>query len=176
MMRRAAFWIVATLAVAAVVHYFTLVRTPGFIMNKVMMRMGEVNHIHHQGRVTANSRGVVRPSPDLLDSVCPFDLSQGALHVTGKVPAGTYWSVSIFDADTNNFYVKNDRQAKGSVDLLVTTPTNDVRRPKGATEVISPTAKGLVLFRTLINDEKDFAAIDAVRRTANCELIRSRAS
>jgi hypothetical protein len=36
--------------------------------------------------------------------------------------------------------------------------------------------KGLVLFRTLIDDEKNFAAIDAVRRTANCELIRSRAS
>lgn len=176
MMRRWAFWIVITLAVAGVVHYVTLVRTPGFIMNKVMMRMGEVNHIHHQGRVTDKSRGVVRPAPDLLYSVCPFDLSHGALHVTGKVPPGTYWSVSIFDADTNNFYVKNDKQAKGSVDLLVTTPAQDVRRPEGAAEVISPSAKGLVLFRTLINDEKNFAAIDAVRRTANCELIRSHAS
>src|SRR6185312_10462528 len=163
MMRRAAFWIVATLAVAAVVHYFTLVRAPGFIMNKVMMRMGEVNHIHHQGRVTDKSRSVVRPAPDLLYSICPFDLSKGALHVTGKVPAGTYWSVSIFDSDTNNFYVKNDRQVKGSVDLLITTPAQDVRRPKGATEVISPSVKGLVLFRTLISDEKSFAGVDAAR-------------
>jgi uncharacterized membrane protein len=175
-MRRAAFWIVATLAVAAVVHYFTLVRTPGFIMNRVMMRMGEVNHIHHQGRVTAASRGVVRPSPDLLYSVCPFDLSQGALHVTAKVPQGTYWSVSIFDSQTNNFYVMNDRQVKGAVDLVVMTGLTDVRIPGDATKIISPTAKGLVLFRTLINDEKNFAAIDRLRRTANCELIRSRAS
>lgn len=175
-MRRVALWIVVTLAVAAIVHYFTLIRTPGFIMNKVMMRMGEVNHIHHQGRVTADSRGVVRPAPDLLYSVCPFDLSQGALHVTGKVPPGTYWSVSIFDSETNNFYVRNDKQVKGSVDLLVTTPNDDVKRPEGATEVIATSVKGLVLFRTLINDEKNFAAIDAARRTANCELIRSRAS
>jgi uncharacterized membrane protein len=171
--KRAAFWIATTLAVAAVVHYFTLVGAPGFIMNKVMMKMGAVNAIHHQGRVTALSRGVVRPSPDLLYSVCPFDLTQGALHVTAKVPAGTYWSVSIFDANTNNFFVKNDKQAKGAIDLVVMLPMTDVKMPAGAAQVTSPSAKGLVLFRTLINDESNFAAIDAVRRTADCELLRA---
>ncbi len=173
-LRRAALWIAATLAVAAVVHYFTLVATPGFIMNKVMMKMGPVNTIHHQGRVTAASRGVVRPSPDLLYSVCPFDLTDGALHVTAKVPPSTYWSVSIFDANTNNFFVKNDKQAKGSVDLMVMLPMTDVKMPSGTQQVLSPSAKGLVLFRTLISDEKSFAAIDAVRRTANCEFLRAR--
>ena len=171
-MRWAAFWIVATLAIAVVVHYFTLAGAPGFIMNRVMMKMGAVNQIHHMGRVTAASRSVVRPSPDLLYSVCPFDLSQGALHVTAKVPVGTYWSVSAFDANTNNFFVKNDRQVKGAIDLLVTLPVLDVKKPHGASEVISPSAKGLVLFRTLVGDEKDFAAIDAVRRTARCDLVR----
>lgn len=170
-MRRAAFWIVATLAIAAVVHYFTLVGTPGFIMDRVMMKMGAVNEIHHQARVTANSRAVVRPSPDLLYSICPFDLSQGALHVTAKVPPGTYWSVSIFDADTNNFFVKNDSQAKGAIDLMVMLPMTDVKMPRGTTQVLSPSAKGLVLFRTLVGDEKDFAAIDAVRRGARCDLV-----
>ncbi|HVZ70670.1 MAG TPA: DUF1254 domain-containing protein [Rhizomicrobium sp.] len=175
-MRRLALWIVAALAVAAVVHYVTLIQTPGFIMKRVMMKMGEANTIHHQGRVTANSRSVVRPSPDLLYSVCPFDLTNGALHVTAPVPPGTYWSVSIFDDKTNNFFVKNDKQAKGKVDLLLTTPYVDVKRPQGAAEVVAPTPKGVVLFRTLINDEKNFAAIDAVRRKANCTFIRSRAS
>jgi uncharacterized membrane protein len=175
-MRRAALWIVAALAVAAVVHYVTLMDTPGFIMKRVMMKMGEVNTIHHQGRVTAASRGVVRPSPDLLYSVCPFDLTKGALHVTAPVPPGTYWSVSMFDAQTNNFFVKNDKDVKGKLDLLLTTPYVDVKRPAGAEEVVAPGPKGLVLFRTLINKEENFAAIDAVRRKANCTFIRSRAS
>jgi len=175
-MKKLLLFIVGVLAVAGVVHYVTLIQTPGFIMKRVMMKMGEENTIHHQDKVTADSRGVVRPSPDLLYSVCPFDLTNGALHVTAPVPPGTYWSVSLFDEQTNNFYVKNDKQAKGSVDLLVTLPMADVKRPSGATEVLSPTAKGLVLFRTLINDEKNFAAIDAVRRKANCVFIRSRAS
>ena len=175
-MRRAALWIVAALAIAAVVHYVTLMDTPAFIMQRVMMKMGEVNTIHHQKRVTAASRGVVKPSPDLLYSVCPFDLAKGALHVTAPVPPGTYWSVSMFDDQTNNFYAKNDRQVKGKVDLLVKLPFTDVKKPEGATEVMAPTAKGLVLFRTLINKEENFAAIDAVRRKANCTFIRSRAS
>lgn len=175
-MRRLALWIVAALAVAGVVHYVTLMDTPGFIMKRVMMKMGEVNTIHHQGRVTAASRGVVRPSPDLLYSVCPFDLANGALHVTAPVPPGTYWSVSLFDAQTNNFFVKNDKDAKGKVDLLLTTPYVDVKRPAGAQEVVAPTPKGLVLFRTLINKEENFAAIDAARRKANCTFIRSHAS
>lgn len=175
-MRKAALCMAALLAVAAVVHYFTLVGTPGFIMNRVMMRMGEVNTIHHGVRVTAQSRGVVRPSPDLLYSVCPFDLADGALHVTAPVPQGTYWSVSAFDDQTNNFFVRNDRQVKGKVDILLTTSHVDVKRPQGAQKIVSPTTKGLVIFRTLIDDEKNFAALDAVRRKARCTFIRSRAS
>jgi uncharacterized membrane protein len=175
-MRRWAFWIAATVAVAAVVHYFTLVSAPSFIMGRVLPRMGAVNEIHHMGRVTAASHAVVRPSPDLLYSVCPFDLSKGALHITAKVPVGTYWSVSLFDSNTDNFFVRNDRQVKGAVNLLLMMPMTDVKRPEGAQVVQSPTPKGLVLFRTLITDDKSFAAIDAVRRTADCTLIHPRAS
>ena len=158
--------------VAAVVHAVLLNVAPEFIMSRAIEKMGEINKIHHQKRVTADWRTVVRPSPDLLYSICPFDLSQGALHVTAKVPPGTYWSVSMFDDHTNDFFVRNDKQVKGSVDLVVMLPMTDVRMPAGATEVSAPSAKGLVLFRTLINDDKNFAAIDTVRRTARCDLLR----
>ncbi|HTO39504.1 MAG TPA: DUF1254 domain-containing protein [Rhizomicrobium sp.] len=166
-------WIVATLVVAAVVHGFTLVAAPGFIMGKVLARMGPVNQMQHQGQVTAASRQVVRPSPDLLYSICPFDLSAGPLRVTAKVPPGTYWSVSIFDADTNNVFVRNDRQVQGGIDLVLVRKADAGRAvPKGATAVPLPSVKGLVLFRTLIQNEADFAAIDAVRRQARCGTLR----
>lgn len=175
-MRTIWLWIVAVLVVAAVVHGFTLVAAPGFIMGKVLARLGPVNQIQHQGQVTAASRQVVRPSPDLLYSVCPFDLSAGPLRVTAKVPPDTYWSVSIFDADTNNFYVRNDHQVQGGIDLVLVDKKSaggaDRALPKGATAVPSPSVKGLVLFRTLIQKEANFAAIDAVRRQARCGTIR----
>jgi len=173
-MRKIWLWIVATLIVAGVVHGFTLVAAPGFIMHKVLARMGPVNQMQHQGRVTAAARKVVRPSPDLLYSICPFDLAQGALHVTAKVPSGTYWSVSVFDDDTNNFFVRNDRQVKGAIDFVLLPPkgATGVVLPKNATTVRSPSLKGLVLLRTLIPNDAAFAQVDAVRRQAACALIR----
>jgi uncharacterized membrane protein len=150
---------------------------PRLIMRVAVSRMGAVNAIHHQPRVTAASRWVVRPSPDLLYSACPFDLTNGPLFVTAAVPANTYWSVSVFDADTNNIFALNDKQTKGNfVQLLVVAPNAGQRgsRWKGLVNgpifaAKSPTNHGLVLFRTLISNEKDFAKIDAVRRQANCQ-------
>ena len=85
-------YIAGALVTAVAVHLGTLYYLPHLVMDKAMTQMGAVNAIHHGLRATASKRGVVRPSPDLLYSVCPYDLSGGApLHVTAPVPPGTYW-------------------------------------------------------------------------------------
>jgi uncharacterized membrane protein len=166
-------WIVATLVVAVAVHVGSVCALPHGIMHIAMTRMGAVNTIHHGGRVDSNSRGVVRPSPDLLYSTCPFDLSKGALRIHAPIPPDTYWSVSGFDDNTNNFFVKNDRQTKDSVVdfLIVQKGTHPIT--ENFDVVVSPTARGLVLFRTLISDEKNFELIDALRRQASCTPWRA---
>lgn len=158
-------------AVAAAVHLGTVHALPHFVMSRALARMGAVNAIHHGKRPDAQSRGVVRPSPDLLYSVCPYDLSKGPLRVSAPVPPGTYWSVSAFDDDTNNFFVENDRQAKGKVDFLIVSK-DDRAVSGGLPTVVSPSARGLVLFRTLIDNEAKFAALDAARRQARCATYR----
>ncbi len=176
-MRKLLPWLAATLAVAVAVHLATMWYLPQIVMGRAMAQMGAVNTIHHGQRASAEIHGVVRPSPDLLYSVCPFDLSKGPLHVQAPVPAGTYWSVSMFDDATNNFFVLNDRQTKsGTVDLLIFGPGAMVKIPfvphEGAPQlVVSPSLRGLVVFRTLIADEKNLAAIDTVRRQAKCTLL-----
>ena len=67
----------------------------------------------------------------------------------------------------------NDTKAQGKSGtiLLIGTgqqlPTQD-----GSVMVVSaPSAKGLVLFRTLINDEARLPEIDRQRREARCEVI-----
>lgn len=175
--RATTLYIVAALAVAAAVHLGTVWYLPNMIMSRAMAQMGAVNTIHHGQRATAAIHGVVRPSPDLLYSVCPFDLSKGPLRVTAPVPAGTYWSVSMFDAKTNNFFVRNDTQVKGGkIDLLVTSADASGVEPYVASEKIAyyyvapEYSHGLVVFRTLVNDESKFAQIDAARRKANCTV------
>jgi uncharacterized membrane protein len=135
--------------------------------------MGQPNTMHFGRRPDEDSRGVVRPSPDLLYASCPFDLSQGPLRLTAHVAHTTYWSVARFDAATNNFFVRDDQQVKGDViDLIVVRP--GMMPPPPAPEqtvVYAPTDKGLFLTRILISDEKDLTGLDAVRHQASCETV-----
>lgn len=162
-------WIAATLLVAAAVHVASVALVPHMIMQVTMRAIGRggINTMMFGRRPTSASRGVVRPSPDLLYSSCVFDLSAGPVHVSAHGMPQTYWSVSLFDAETNNFFVLDDRQAKtGDVDFTIVPPDQD-RQPRGMV-VRSPTRTGLVLFRTLIDDDARLAAIDAARRHASC--------
>jgi uncharacterized membrane protein len=114
---------------------------------------------------------VVRPSPDLLYSICVYDLgaADGAIRVHTHDMPGTYWSVAVFDADTNNFYALNDTLAKDhAVDFLLTAPGASVEGG-GLAMVAAPANRGIVLFRTLVADEADLAEIDDARHHAACE-------
>jgi uncharacterized membrane protein len=164
-------WIAGALIVAVLVHTASVWALPHVVMRMALNRMGSINTIHHQSRVTAKSRGIVRPSPDLLYSACPFDLSNGALEVQAPIPPETYWSASAFDANTDNFFAINDRTVGGQPLELIILPPAQRKEPEhiaGQLVIHAPTVRGLVLFRTLINDEKNSARIDAVRRQARC--------
>jgi uncharacterized membrane protein len=110
-----------------------------------------------------------------LYSICIYDLAaaNGALRVSTRDMPDTYWSVSIFDADTNNFYALNDRQAgKGAADFLLLAP--DTAPPNDRLAVVkAPTNRGIVLFRTLIDHESRLAEIDAGRRNADCSPYKA---
>jgi len=167
-------WIAATLLVAAAVHIASLELLPRLIMLRTMAgitKMTATNSILHAPRATWRSRGVVRPSPDLLYSICIYDLSaaDGAVRVHTNDMPNTYWSVSVFDANTNNFYAVNDIQANDrAADFLLAAPGAPVENG-GLAVVAAPTDRGIVLFRTLVADEPDLAEIDAARRHAGCE-------
>jgi uncharacterized membrane protein len=172
-------WIAATLAIAVVVHIATLLALPRLIMMRTMSaitRLVAANTMLYPPRPTSRSRGVVRPSPDLLYSICIYDLTaaDGALRVSTHDMPDTYWSVSIFDADTDNFYASNDRQAgNGAADFLLVGP--GARPPNDRlTVVTAPTSRGIVLFRTPIDHEDRLAEIDAGRRNADCSPYRAR--
>jgi uncharacterized membrane protein len=169
-------WIAATLVVAVVVHVASVMVLPRLIMMRTMGGISKVaglNHMTFGKRPTSANRGVVRPSPDLLYGSCVYDLhvAGGAVRVRASGMPKTYWSVSAFDADTNNFFVENDRKAGDHVDFLIVSPgyAGGGTLPK----VEAPTEHGIVLFRTLIDDDKRLAAIDAARRHASCEAYRA---
>jgi len=170
-------WLAATLATALLVHFGTLYALPRLVMRRALKTMGEANSMHFGTRPTAASRVVVRPSPDILYAICPFDLSSGPLRVIASVPHSTYWSVSAFDAATNNFFVRNDREVTGdSIELLLVRRGQTLRLSDNALQrvmVFAPSKRGLLLFRTVIDDDRHLSALEALQRQDRCETVRT---
>lgn len=127
-------------------------------------------------RADASARTVVRPSPDLLYTACVFDLTHGALHITAPVQA-SYVSVSGFAADTSNFFALNDAEiaadaeGKKRINLLLTR-TQAGALPEGATRIVAPSDRGLILFRSLITSEAALPQLQAFQAQQRCEPFK----
>jgi uncharacterized membrane protein len=171
------FWIAATLLVATMVHLSSLYAIPHLVMARALTKLGPPNMMHVGRKPDAAARAVVRPSPDLLYATCPYDLSAGPVRVLARVPHGTYWSVSAFDSATNNFFVRNDRQIAGdALEILLMRPHQPWPSLRNALErvtLITTSTKGLILLRTVIDDDKNVPALQAVLRQSKCETVAS---
>ncbi|MBB4632696.1 DUF1254 domain-containing protein [Sphingosinicella soli] len=156
------------LALAALVAMSTYVAAlwaaPPVIMAKAMDRLGAggINTMQHQGLPGAQSRQIVRPSPDLAYSLCVFDLAKGQVAIDAFVPPRRYWSLSVFDANTDNILSVNDRAVQGGRHALV------LSKDGAGGSLAVPGGKGIALIRILVTSPRDLAAIDALRRRSTC--------
>lgn len=130
-----------------------------------MANFTAVNCILPAERRTAETKEVVAPNPNMLFSVILYDVSQKPLLIESPVPT-TYWSISFYADNTDNYFILNDRQVNAnSVKLLLTNGKDPVPRIEGTQVVKAQSNKGVVLFRYLIKDEAHFKEIDKLRQT-----------
>ena len=166
------------LATAVIVHVLAIWAAPYLIMHVLMNGpVARTMHMQNQAAfpppVSAASRTVVMPSPDLLYSVCAYDTSNGPVRVTANPALPSYWSIALYGANSDNFFVVNDRKAQGQpVNLwLVSEGANAHAQavPDGAQVVVSPSRKGFLLMRVLTGDyESEKAIVEPARRTLSC--------
>ena len=174
-------WLIGSstlLLIAALTYSATIRLAPSALMFAVTHRLaslGGVNQIVHAPRADEHQRSVVMPSPDFLYSYCVYDLSHGALRVQASVPADTYWSVSAYDAHTDNYYAIDDRSLPAHrLDLLLIAAQSPLPSPasSGSTAdfvVRSPSTRGILLFRTLVDRDARVTELDQARRQASCQ-------
>lgn len=164
---------VAVLAALAA-WYTTLAAAPMVIMDRAWEQLAAqsgFNRMAHGSLVTAESQFIVRPSPDLAYSVCAFDLTQGPLRVRAHPVPGHYWSLTVFDSETNVAFVESDRDSKGApVEVILATADQTV--PAGVRTVTMPGAKGVALLRVLLNDRAEFDAVTKDRKRSYCRPLR----
>lgn len=169
------------LAAAAIGGWATLNAIPGVIMGRAMERIagagGGDGEVRHAPRLTAENQTIVRASPDMLYSVCAFDLAGGPRIVTAPWPAdGNYASVSFYDARTNNFAVVSDRDSDAASTSIVLAQWSDRLtipdfRNGADLQINSPTRRGLILYRRVIDAGTDLAAAEAERQGFTCRSL-----
>lgn len=171
MIRRWALPAVLGLVVALIVHHVALVQAPRVLMALAGRRISSAagyNRLFQAPLPTADSRAIVRPSPDLAYSSCPFDLSKGPLLIDiAPVPA-PYWSLSVFDARTDVAFVRNNLQAGGGPIRIALIGESGGEAPAGYEAVPIKGDSGIALVRALVDDRSRFPLIDAARRASFC--------
>lgn len=169
MIRRWLLPLLAGILVAAFAWQATLVAFPRGLMALTVSRVKApaINHFTYSPLATVASRAIVRPSPDLAYSSCPFDLSVAPVLVEVPPVSAPYWSLSVFDAHTDVAFVRNNLQAAGKpVRIAIARAGQAV--PPGVETVRVDGRRGIALIRILIDRRADFSAIDRARRTAHC--------
>lgn len=165
--------IIPLLAIAAIAfgsYYATLAATPYALMRLAMSKMAgtsPTNQFTHSPPVRAERQFVVRPSPDLLYSSCPFDLSAGPLEITAVPVPDHYSSISVFDARTDVAFVRNDEEMAGRP-MRVVLALEGQAVPAGVETVRLKHRTGIVLQRVLLADPAEAAVVDPIRRQAKC--------
>ena len=164
----------ATFVFAVIVHIAFVSYIPYKAMDTIMnVRFKDLprNTMNPSPPTTEQSRNVVRPSPDILYSICMYDVSRKPLLFTCQLPDG-YWSASFYADDTDNFFVINDRQARSkTVEILLVGKNTPVPDAGGAIVVKAQSDKGLALIRVIVPDEKSLPGLIEVQKQATCRQV-----
>ncbi|WP_428627201.1 DUF1254 domain-containing protein [Sphingopyxis sp.] len=164
--------LVLGLIVAAAAAYAAIAYIPYGLMGIAMDRLGQggINTMSYGNLATPARQPVVRPSPDLAYSSCPYDLSAGPLAIDMTPVPGRYSSLSIFDAATDVIFVRNDVEAKGRpFRIIVAREGQSV--PAGAEIVRTNHDRGIALIRLLLKNPSEIGGLDAVRRQSSCRVV-----
>ncbi len=158
----------ATGAIAATVSIPQLIMSMAV---KGMAARGAINAMVHGKLSTPDNQPIVRPSPDLAYSSCPFDVSGGPVEVLVVPVAGRYSSLSIFDGRTDVVFVRNDIQAQGKpYSVVIARAGQSV--PVGREVVRVDQDRGIALIRLLLATPSELSALEPQRERSRCGPLR----
>lgn len=150
--------VVSFLTVRAVV----IDRAPKTVMATIEARVvqgsGAWNACYHNRVFGPRARAARRANPDSIISSMAYDLSDGPVRVSGTTWP-LYWSLSLYQQNSDNYFVINDQQLADETFDFVIVQKGQTSVGTEATEIMSPTTKGIMLIRRFASQESDMPAI-----------------
>lgn len=108
-----------------------------------------------------------RANPDSIISSMAYDLSDGPVRISGEVWP-RYWSLSMYQQNSDNFFVINDRQLEGPAFAFVLTHAAQNIDAGHGEQIVSPTLKGIMLIRRFAASADDMPGILANQAAMTC--------
>lgn len=161
------------LILAGICYTRALDATPGMLMSTAVGRVAKgagINAMYFGPLATDQARAIVRPSPDLAYASCAYDVAKGPVLVDAMPVNAPYWSLSVFDDQTDVAFVRNNGQSGGQP-IRIAILKAGMRAPAGYEPVPVGGNRGVALIRVLVVDRANFAALDAQRRGSKCGVV-----
>ncbi|WP_339757804.1 DUF1254 domain-containing protein [uncultured Hoeflea sp.] len=128
-MRNALLAIAIGLVGAAFIHIVIILALPMWTGKDAWTKvkaLGATNRFYSLAN-EPNLTGLYNENPYVRSAVCRFDITDGPVRVmaSGDVP---FWTLSVYDASSNETYSMNDRSSIGSgVNIVFVTPAQMLR-------------------------------------------------
>lgn len=175
MRKQIAFAVVVLIALGYAAYRITIWYLPYRLMQYTYQRWQPPNTWHHAGKETGKQTWVPMANPDFIISRCAYDLSQGPLLLSGPVPEATYWSLAMYQNNSTNFFIVNDKGIaanKYEYVLARAGMAKDQLKEHAAKPVVySPTECGYLVIRIFINPKVDYATLKATQEQASIQPL-----
>lgn len=149
---------VTFLATRSVVIHQAPKKVMANIEARIVKSAGGWNGCYHNRVYGPRKAAARRANPDSIISSMAYDVSDGPVRVSGTTWPN-YWSLSLYQQNSDNYFVINDSQLESSEFDIVIVQEGKEESVSTGTTITSPTDKGIMLIRRFASQETDMPAI-----------------
>ena len=174
-------WLLGVLAIAGITHIAAIFALPELVAKDTSARISE---LAKPGQLTllrtgANKQVMPFADPAMVQSVCPFDLSQGGLRLHADVEGGRLLTFSFRTSAGQAFYSMTDLAAQqGKIDVVVLTAAqleiveaeDDEDDPSQDLRLGAPGPQGFVIVSALAVYQSDRADAEERVKSVICAV------
>ena len=166
-------WGLATLILALIVHFSSVLAIPFLSENDAWRRLASKiknNQMQVIKTVEESNQLWAFHAPDTKYAICRFDLSQGPVQVDFQLLRG-YWSVAIYDDESRNFYAADGYDLLRSSMSLILLGPDHAHEGEAALPISVPTEQGLLVIRAPVDHHLMEDSVISILEKTTCVPI-----
>jgi|TARA_B100001559_G_scaffold144027_1_gene120839 uncharacterized membrane protein len=122
----------------------------------------------HTDTATSDTRGLKRPSSDVMYSICTYDVKYKPLIITTPIP-DSYWSISFYSKNTDNYVTLNDLDIENKyLKVYLVGINSQPKKVSNGMVVVSPSDTGYILIRMFVGNGENLQQLKDFQESLSC--------